>query len=148
MIDPELLELRSRRLAALMTDRERSETISREPARPTSLTGAAFGAFVRESPRAVVDVWAPWCGPCRAMAPVLDHLAAQFGGTIRFGKLNADNEPALAARWDVQGIPTLLIFENGHLVDRVIGAVPGEMLENRLRTVFRLPPAPNGPETA
>ncbi len=148
MVDPELLELRSRRLEAWRAERQRSEAAPREPGRPIALTGEAFGAFVRESPRAVVDVWAPWCGPCRAMAPVLDRLAAQFGGAIRFGKLNADNEPALAARWDVQGIPTLLIFENGHLVDRVIGAVPGEMLENRLRTVFRLPPAPNGPETA
>ncbi len=72
------------------------------------------------------------------MAPVLDSLARELAGEVSFGKLNADEEPALAARWNVEGIPTLLVFERGQLVDRVVGALPHDALAGRLRASYRL----------
>jgi thioredoxin-like negative regulator of GroEL len=74
------------------------------------------------------------------MAPVLEALARELGGTITFGKLNADEEPALAARYHVEGIPTLLVFENARLAGRVVGAYPHHALDAQLRALYRLPP--------
>lgn len=72
----------------------------------------------------VVDFWAPWCGPCRAVAPALEQLASDRAGTIRVVKVNSDQEPALSSRLGVQGIPTLLLFSHGKEVSRQVGALP------------------------
>jgi thioredoxin-like negative regulator of GroEL len=72
------------------------------------------------------------------MAPILDSLASELAGQVSFGKLNADEEPALAARWNVEGIPTLLVFEHGQLVDRIVGAYPHDTLASRFRATYRL----------
>jgi len=69
----------------------------------------------------VVDVYADWCGPCRALAPLLDRLAAKYQGRLRFVKVNADEEQDLTSYYRVEGLPTLLLFRNGQLVDRVVG---------------------------
>ncbi|MGP8158359.1 MAG: thioredoxin [Thermoplasmata archaeon] len=136
--DPELAEIRARRARALLSEHARSSAAVVAPPKPTPLTRSSFPSFLAEHSRAVVDVWAPWCGPCRAMAPVLDSLARELAGEVSFGKLNADEEPALAARWNVEGIPTLLVFERGQLVDRVVGALPHDALAGRLRASYRL----------
>ena len=72
----------------------------------------------------VVDCWAPWCGPCRMMSPVIEELASDLKGKITFGKLNTDENQDIAARYQVQAIPTLLIFKDGKLADRKVGALP------------------------
>jgi thioredoxin len=72
----------------------------------------------------MVDVWAPWCGPCRAIAPVLEELVEESGGRATLMKVNADESPAFAARHGIRSIATLLFFKEGTLVDRVVGAVP------------------------
>jgi thioredoxin 2 len=76
----------------------------------------------------VVDIWAPWCGPCRAIAPALEQLAIDRAGAIRVIKVNADDEPALSSRLGVQGIPTLLLFNNGNEVSRQVGALPASRI--------------------
>ena len=80
----------------------------------------------------LVDFWAPWCGPCLAIAPVLDSLVAESGGRVQLAKVNVDDEPALAARHEVRSIPTILLVKDGRVVDRVVGAVPRATLEAKL----------------
>lgn len=88
------------------------------------LTQSTFPEFLRRNERVVVDVWAPWCGPCRQLAPTLDSLARDLQGKVRFAKVNADEEPVLSAQFGVQGIPTLLFFRGGKLAGRSVGLQP------------------------
>jgi len=87
---------------------------------------------IRNNRSLVVDCWAPWCGPCRMMSPVIDELAADLKGKITFGKLNTDENQDMAARFQVQAIPTLLIFKDGKLADRKVGALPKKALADEL----------------
>jgi thioredoxin len=79
-----------------------------------------------------VDLWAPWCGPCRIIAPVLDQLAAEMAGRVRIAKLNVDENPATASRFNVSSIPTLLVLKDGREVDRFVGVQPKSEIMRRL----------------
>jgi thioredoxin 2 len=85
----------------------------------------------------LVDCWAPWCGPCRIIAPVLDELAAESRGRYRIAKLNVDENPQTAARFKIASIPTLLIFRDGKLVDRLIGVQPKQAIADRLQVAAK-----------
>jgi thioredoxin 1 len=87
----------------------------------------------------LLDCWAPWCGPCRTLAPVIDGLAQAYTGRVRVAKLNVDDNRAVAGRYDIQGIPTLLLFESGHLRDRLVGRQPRAVLEARLESLLARP---------
>jgi len=100
--------------------------------RPLELTDSTFTEFVQNNPFVVVDCWAPWCGPCLMVAPIIEELAKKYAGKIVFGKLNVDENPITASRYQIMSIPTLLVFRNGKLVDTIIGAMPKEMLEARI----------------
>ena len=76
----------------------------------------------------LVDFWASWCGPCRMLSPVISELAEEYEGRVKVGKVNVDEEPELASKFDVMSIPTLLVFEDGELVNRAVGARPKEMI--------------------
>lgn len=80
-----------------------------------------------------VDFWAAWCGPCKAMEPVIERLAAKLGAQVNFGKLNVDEHSKIATKYEVQSIPTFMIFKNGSPVDAVIGTMPESALELRIR---------------
>jgi thioredoxin 2 len=104
---------------------------------PFTVTDASFAAEVERSPQPVlVDAWAPWCGPCRIIAPVIDELASEMAGRIRFAKLNVDDNPATAARFGLRSIPTLLVFAGGREVDRLIGVQPKDEIVRRLHRVL------------
>jgi thioredoxin 2 len=101
--------------------------------KPVKVTDASFGADVERSPLPVLlDLWAPWCGPCRMLEPVIEELASQMAGRVRFAKLNIDENPATASRFGVRSIPTLLVLRDGREVDRMVGVLPKSEIARRL----------------
>jgi thioredoxin 2 len=100
---------------------------------PLTVTDATFAADVEHSPLPVlVDAWAPWCGPCRMVAPTIEKLATDLSGRVRVAKLNVDENPQTAARFDVRSIPTMLVMIDGREVDRIVGAQPPAAIRDKL----------------
>ena len=98
---------------------------------PVHVTDAAFEKTVLQSTiPTIVDFWAPWCGPCRSVAPVLDKLAKEYAGNLLVAKVNTDENPDWAGKFGVQGIPTMLFVANGKVVHRQVGAVPEPFLRD------------------
>jgi thioredoxin 2 len=106
--------------------------------RPVEVTDSTFSREILSAPGSVlVDCWAPWCGPCRTIAPILDELASKYAGGVRIAKLNIDENPLTASRYDVLNIPTLLLFKDGSLVNTLVGALPKETIEQHLIAIMK-----------
>ncbi len=104
---------------------------------PIHVSDAAFEKAVLQSAIPVlVDFWAPWCGPCRIVAPTLEKLAGEYAGKILVAKVNTDDNPEYAMKYGVQGIPTLLFVREGQIVDRIVGAAPYPMIKQRIDVVL------------
>jgi thioredoxin 2 len=104
---------------------------------PVTVTDATFAAEVEGSRLPVVlDLWAPWCGPCRMLAPMLVELAEEMTGRVRVAKLNVDENPATAARFNVSSIPTLLVLQKGQEIDRIVGVQPKSEIARRLQRIL------------
>ena len=100
--------------------------------KPINVSDATFNSEVIESSMPVlVDFWAPWCGPCRTIAPVLEEVAQEYGDRVKVVKLNTD-ENSTAAHYGIRSIPTLLLFKNGEIVDQMVGAVPKQVIKDKL----------------
>jgi thioredoxin 1 len=98
---------------------------------PVHVTDAAFEKTVLNSTiPAIVDFWAPWCGPCRMVAPILDKLAKEYSGKVLIAKVNTDDNPEWAMKYGVQGIPTMIFVANGKLIHRQVGALPEPVLRD------------------
>ena len=102
------------------------------PNAPLTFTDANIGEAIKKYNTIVIDCWAPWCGPCRIVTPVIEDLAREMQGKVVFGKLNVDENPTTSTKHQIMSIPTLLVFKNGILVDRLVGAYPKEELKKKL----------------
>lgn len=102
--------------------------------KPVIVTDDSFQRVIAETKNRpiLVDAWAPWCGPCRLVGPIMEQLAAEANGRYRIAKLNVDENPRLASQFQIQSIPTMLVFKNGTLVDRIVGAQPKPAIAARL----------------
>ena len=104
---------------------------------PITITDATFSTEVERSPVPVlVDMWATWCGPCRMIAPTVEQLASEMAGSVRVAKMNVDENPATASRFNVRSIPTLLILKNGREVDRIVGVQSKADIARRLERLI------------
>ena len=130
MDDPELERIKMRKMMELLGGGEKKSMDW--PSEPVEVTDLDFDEQVRKYPLVVVDFWAEWCAPCRAIAPIIKQLANDYAGKVVFLKLNVDENPRTAARFGIMSIPTLMIFKDGKPVDAIIGAVPRRVIEARL----------------
>ena len=101
--------------------------------KPIPVTDADFEKVIKEHPYVVVDFWAEWCAPCKAIAPIVEDLAKAYAGKVTFVKLDTDANPRVPQEYMVMGIPTLLFFKGGKLVDQVVGAMPRAPFEERVK---------------
>jgi len=113
----ELQTLRERRLKEIMS-------VTKPAAEPINLTGESFDKFIEHTPIVLIDFWAEWCGPCRAVAPVLKELAKEYEGKVWIGKVDTEDQPQLAMKYGATSIPTFWAFKEGIPVGRFVGAYP------------------------
>ena len=106
-------------------------------AHPVTVTDANFAEEVERSPLPVLlDMWAPWCGPCRMIAPTIEQLASELAGRVKVAKLNTDENPMTGSRFNVRSIPTLLVLKGGKEIDRLVGALPKQEILRKLQAVI------------
>ena len=105
--------------------------------KPLEITDANFAQEVEQSDLPVlVDFWAVWCGPCRIIAPVVEELAGEYDGKLKVGQLDVDNNPNVAMKYGIRSIPTLLVFKAGEVVDRIVGAVSKQAIEEKVKPLM------------
>jgi len=126
----ELTRIKEKKLKELMKKQEKKQEMS---TKPIPVTDSNFNEIVDKNSLALIDCWAPWCGPCVVISPIVEELAKEYAGKVLFGKLNVDENPRTAERFRIFGIPTLLIIKNGKEVDRIVGLVPKDHIEAHLK---------------
>ncbi|MDD1671318.1 MAG: thioredoxin [Methanomicrobiales archaeon] len=137
-MDDELQRIREKKLEELKKglSGKAEKPEGRPEGQVTVLDERQFAAAVRDHPFLVVDMWAPWCGPCRMVAPVIQELAREFAGRISFAKVNTDENRRIAMTYGISAIPTILLFARGKLAERVVGAYPKPALRDRILKAF------------
>lgn len=125
----ELEEIRAKKMRELMSQMSTS-TIDK----PIIVSDRNFDQTIKTYPLIVVDCWAAWCAPCRAIAPIVEQLAKDYKGKVVFGKLNVDENPETQNQFGIMAIPTLLVMKDGKEIDRIVGALPKNQLETKVNT--------------
>lgn len=133
----EIEEIRQRKLAEMMKGATEGKAGDNGwPESPVTVSDADFDQVVSKYSQVVVDCWAPWCGPCRMLAPTIESMAKDHKGKVVFAKLNTDDNFNTASKYRIMSIPTLLFFKDGKLVNKMVGAAPRQMLEQAVQTAF------------
>ena len=130
--DDELEAIKHKKLAELQKEVATKAMMS-SITEPIVLTDSNFASEVTKYPIMLVDFWAPWCGPCRMVSPIIEQLSREYSGRVAFGKVNIDENQRIAASFGIQSIPTIMIFKGGKAVDVVIGAMPKAQIEMKLK---------------
>jgi thioredoxin 1 len=120
MTDNELEDIRRRKLEALKG--QTNDTGVKNLSGVTEVKDSSFEEFIKSAPLVIIDCWAPWCGPCRMLSPIIEQLAEEFQGKIKIGKLNTDENETTPMKFNITAIPTMLVFKNGVQADRIVGA--------------------------
>jgi len=131
--DLELEKIRKKKLQEMQRRVENQDDRRRTEEGPITVEDSNFDELVRRYPLMMIDCWAPWCGPCRMVAPIIEELMRDYAGRVFFGKLNVDDNPQTSGRFGIMSIPTLLIMKDGSEIDRIIGAVPRNVIEAKLQ---------------
>jgi thioredoxin 1 len=135
--DDEVEEIKSRTLRKMQKEakvrQNQVEAAKTLGGKAIDLTDSNFYSTVNKYPLMLIDFWAPWCMPCRMVSPAVDELAKQYTGRVAFGRVNVDENPITANQFGVQGIPTLMLFQHGKAVDRLVGAYPKNMIDAQIR---------------
>ena len=130
--DDELQAIKHKKLAELQKEATTKAMMS-SITEPIVLTDSNFANEVTKYPIMLVDFWAPWCGPCRIVSPIIEQLSREYSGKVAFGKVNVDENQRIAASFGIQSIPTLMIFKGSKAVDVIIGAMPKAQIELKLK---------------
>jgi len=131
--DKELENLRRKKLEEMRSSRNPLQVREGSSSTgPSEVNDQNFSEFVKKNILVVIDCWAPWCGPCRMISPIIEQLSEEYAGRIIFGKLHVDNNRRIALEYQIMSIPTLLVFKNGILQERIVGAVSKSVLESKL----------------
>ncbi len=124
--DKELEQIRLKKIQSMLNQADHPNQVSTHP---LTLTDGNFDSTVKSTSLLVVDFWAPWCGPCRMVGPVIEQLASEYSGKVAFGKLNVDDNQMVAHNFGVMSIPTIIVFQRGQEVERIVGAYPKTHIE-------------------
>ncbi len=130
--DDELEAIKHKKLAELQKEAATKAMMS-SITEPIVLTDSNFASEVTKYPIMLVDFWAPWCGPCKMVSPIIEQLSREYSGRVAFGKVNVDENQRIAASFGIQSIPTLMIFKGSKAVDVIIGAMPKAQIEMKLK---------------
>jgi thioredoxin 1 len=130
--DDELEAIKDKKLAELRKEAATKALMS-SITEPIVLTDSNFASEVAKYPVMLVDFWAPWCGPCRMVSPIIEQLSREYSGRVAFGKVNVDENQRISASFGIQSIPTLMIFKGSKAVDVIIGAMPKAQIEMKLK---------------
>ncbi len=130
--DDELQEINQRKMVELQKAAA-SKAMMSALTEPVVLTESNFKGEIRKYPVMLVDFWAPWCGPCRMVSPIIEQLAKEYSGRVAFGKVNIDENQMISRSFGIQSIPTIMIFKGGRAVDVMIGALPRAQIEMKLK---------------
>lgn len=125
--DDQLTRIRKKKLNEIMEKKHKMNS------GPVHVKDSDFDDVVKKNQLALIDFWAPWCGPCLALAPTIEELSKEYSGKVLVGKLNVDENPKTAEAFQVFSIPTLVLMKNGQEVERVVGCVPRKHIETALR---------------
>jgi thioredoxin len=130
----ELDEIRRKKLEKLMSDLNKpSEPQIQYPNKPIVITDKDLEQSATQYPLLILDCWAEWCGPCRTLGPIIEELANEMSGKVVFGKLNVDQNMVIANKYRISAIPTMLVFKNGRLIDKIVGAYPKGALAAKIQ---------------
>jgi thioredoxin 1 len=130
----ELDEIRKKKMEKMMSEQNKPSMPKVEyPSKPVIVTDSSLDAALNQYPLLIVDCWAEWCGPCRMIGPIIEDLAKELSGKAVFGKLNVDENMQTSNKYRISAIPTLLVFKDGKLLDKLVGAYPKATLAGKIQ---------------